>query len=102
MKLPTDNYRFGNDLPSMARALMQVLPTIAQQLNLVSEGRLAGSYNALTQPPAMGLYQAGDYIRNSTPAVLGAPGAQYVLKGWICVTGGEPGGWVEDRGVTGT
>jgi hypothetical protein len=102
MKLPTDNYRFGDDLPSTARALMQVLPTIAKQVNLVSEGRLAGSYNALAEPPVMGLYQVGDYIRNSAPLVLGTPGAQYVLKGWICVTGGEPGVWVEDRGVTGT
>ena len=28
-----------------------------------------------------GGYQAGDYVRNNAPAVLGAAGGQYVLKG---------------------
>ncbi|WP_370682264.1 hypothetical protein [Comamonas sp. GB3 AK4-5] len=102
MKLQTDNFRLGSDLPSLAKSLTQLLPRIAMQVNNVSEGRLVGSHNAQEVPPAMGLYQAGDYIRNSAPRVLGADGAQYVLKGWICVTSGEPGAWVEDRGVTGT
>ena len=38
----------------------------------------------------------------SAPQVLGAPGSQYVLRGWICTAGGEPGTWVQDRGATGT
>ena len=102
MRLQTDNLRLGNDLPSLLRALAQVLPAFAKQVNAVSEGRLSGSYNALTSSPTTGKYQAGDYIRNSAPSVLGTAGAQYVLKGWICVASGEPGTWVEDRGVTGT
>lgn len=102
MRLQTDNLRLGNDLPSLLRALAQILPSFAKQVNAVSEGRISGRYNALTAPPAIGKYQAGDYIPNSAPAVLGTAGAQYVLKGWICVGSGEPGTWAEDRGVTGT
>lgn len=102
MKLQTDNYRFGGDLAGLVRSLAMLLPVFAKQINAVSEGRLSGSYNALEFPPSTGLNQAGDYIRNSAPRVLGAVGAQYVVKGWICVTSGEPGEWVEDRGVTGT
>ncbi|KGH27015.1 hypothetical protein [Comamonas testosteroni] len=102
MKLQTDNLRLGNDLSSLLRALAQVLPDFAKQVNAVSEGRLSGSYNALTSPPTTGKHQAGDYIKNSAPEVLGTAGAQYVLKGWICVAGGEPGTWAEDRGMTGT
>lgn len=102
MRLQTDNHRLGEDLPALRRALAQLLPRIATQVNNVSEGRIAGSHNAAAQPPARGLYQAGDYIRNSAPQVLGAPGSQYVVKGWICTAGGEPGTWVQDRGATGT
>jgi hypothetical protein len=102
MRLPTDNYRLGADLPGLLKALVQLLPRIATQVNNVSEGRIVGSHNAVTQPPAQGLYQAGDYIRNSAPQVLGSPGSQYVVKGWICVVDGEPGTWVQDQGATGT
>lgn len=102
MRLQTDNLRLGSDLPSLFRALSQILPAFAKQVNAVSEGRISGRYNALTAPPATGKYQPGDYIPNSAPEVLGTPGTQYVLKGWICVAGGEPGTWAEDRGVTGT
>lgn len=102
MRLQTDNYRFGSDIPSLVKALTQIFPRFAMQLNNVSEGRIAGSHNATEAPPVAGLYQAGDYLRNSKPVVLGAAGGQYVLKGWVCVQSGEPGTWVEDRGVTGT
>lgn len=102
MRLQTDNYRFGSDFSSLVKALAQILPRFAMQLNNVSEGRIAGSHNAAEAPPATGLYQEGDYLRNSAPVVQGSAGGQYVLKGWICVRSGAPGVWVEDRGVTGT
>ncbi|WP_272970449.1 hypothetical protein [Comamonas terrigena] len=102
MRLQTDNYRFGSDLPALVKTLAQIFPRFAVQLNHLSEGRICGNHNAAEAPPSAGLYQAGDYVRNSAPAVLGAAGGQYVLKGWICVQSGEPGVWVEDRGVTGT
>jgi hypothetical protein len=102
MRLQTDNLRLGISLESMQRALQQVLPAIAKQVNAVSEGRIQGSHNAANAPPVSGVYLAGDYIKNKAPAVLGTAGSRYVVKGWICVTGGEPGTWVQDRGLTGT
>ena len=102
MKLPTDNLRLGSDLASLLKALSQLLPTFARQINKVSEGQISGAYNALTSAPVTGTYAQGDYIRNKATQVLGAAGSQYVVKGWICVDSGTPGTWVEDRGVTGT
>lgn len=102
MKLPTDNLRLGSDLASLLKALSQLLPNFARQINKVSEGQISGTYNALTSAPVSGTHAQGDYIRNKAPKVLGAAGSQYVVKGWICVDSGTPGTWVEDRGVTGT
>ena len=102
MRLQTDNYRFGGDAESLARSLAQVLPVVAKQVNAISEGRITGHHNAATSAPTTGLYQRGDYLRNSAPAVLGAAGSQYIVKGWVCITSGEPGTWVQDRGLTGT
>lgn len=102
MRLQTDNLRLGDSIASLLRSLHQVLPTMARQINLISEGRIGGRHNAVTSPPATGPYQLGDYIPNSAPEVLGTAGQQYVVKGWICVASGDPATWVEDRGLTGT
>lgn len=102
MRLQTDNLRLGTSLESMQRALQQVLPVIANQVNAVSEGRIQGSHNAADAPPVIGTSMAGDYVKNKAPAVLGTAGSRYVIKGWVCVAGGEPGTWVQDRGLTGT
>lgn len=102
MKLPTDNLRFGSSLSSLISSMAMLLPQITRQVNAVSEGRLSGTYNAMTAPPANGLWAQGDYIRNSAPQVLGPAGSKYLVRGWVCVVGGEPGTWVQDRGLTGT
>lgn len=102
MRLQTDNYRFGSDIDSLSKSLAQVLPGFAKQVNAVSEGRITGHHNAATSAPTTGLYQRGDYLRNSAPAVLGTAGSQYIVKGWVCITSGDPGTWVQDRGLTGT
>lgn len=101
MKLQTSGYVLGQSAESIALALSKILPRIAVQVNNASEGRISGAYNAVTQPPSAGLYAQGDYIRNSEPQELGSSGSKYVIKGWVCVAGGEPGTWVEDRGLTG-
>lgn len=102
MRLQTDQLHLGNDVASVIRALHQWLPNAARQVNAISEGRITGHHNALEAPPEVGMYTRGDYIRNKSPEVLGTAGNQYVIKGWVCVAGGEPGAWVQDRGLTGT
>jgi hypothetical protein len=101
MKLPTANYRLGIDAASIARALAQLLPQFAIQINNASEGQISGAYNALDSMPTSGAHAQGDYVRNRAPAETGTTGAKYVVKGWICTAGGTPGTWVEDRGITG-
>lgn len=81
--------------------LIDLLKRIAYQVNLVSEGSLAGTYNASTAAPTTGTWAKGDFIRNSNPSELGSAGSKYVVKGWICVTGGTPGTWVQSRTLTG-
>lgn len=101
MKLPTSGYRLGASVAEVTRNLGLLLGQFAIQVNAASEERIAGAYNALTAPPTKGLYAQGDYIRNSAPTELGAAGSKYVVRGWICTAGGEPGTWVQDRGLTG-
>lgn len=42
--------------------------------------------------------QQGEFVKNNSPALLGAPGSQYVLQGWEYI--GTT--WVERRTMTGT
>lgn len=74
---------------------------IAQQINMVSEGRLAGFYAATTAAPTTGTWAKGDELRNSAPAELGAASSKYVIRGWMCVAAGTPGTWVQQRFLTG-
>ena len=74
---------------------------IAQQVNGLSEGVIAASYNALTATPTSGTAAQGDYIKNRTPTELGAAGNKHVVLGFICVVSGSPGTWLQHRGLTG-
>ena len=74
---------------------------IARQVNSLSEGAIAASYNARTAAPTAGTYQQGDSIRNSAPTELGTALSKYVITGFLCVLSGTPGTWVELRSLTG-
>ncbi len=78
-----------------------VLKRICQQLNGLSEGRVANKHNALTAAPTTGTYKQGDFIANSTPATAGAPGSEYIITGWICTVSGTPGTFKDARVLTG-
>lgn len=54
-----------------------------------------------TTAPTTGLWTQGDFVWNSTPSELGTVGSKYILLGWSCVSGGEPGTWKEARALTG-
>lgn len=74
---------------------------IAKQVNGLSEGRISASHSALTAAPTGGTWAAGDFVRNSAPSEAGTAGSKYVNVGWVCVTGGSPGTWVQCRYLTG-
>ena len=66
---------------------------LAQQLNGLTEGRIAVVHNAYTAYPVAGKYEQGDFIRNSTPSVQGVIPCDYIILGWICTVAGTPGTW---------
>ena len=74
---------------------------IAQQVNAISEGRLAGFYTASTAAPTTGTWAKGDVVRNSAPTELGTALSKYVITQWICTASGTPGTWVQSRALTG-
>ena len=74
---------------------------IAQQVNGLSEGKIAASYQAITVAPTTGTYQQGDFVTNSAPTELGAAGSKYVILGFACVVAGTPGTWLQSRSLTG-
>ena len=82
-------------------ALLRELKEHAAQVNAVSEGRMAGTYNAQTAAPTTGTWAIGDYIKNSAPAEAGSAASKYVILGWVCTVSGTPGTWLQCRALTG-
>lgn len=89
--------RVGVNDPILQRELREH----ATQINLLSEGRIAGSYTALTAAPTTGDWMQGDKVANSAPTELGTAGSKYFVDGWTCVVSGTPGTWVQRRCLTG-
>lgn len=86
---------------NLNRRLNDLHRNIGQQVNALTEGRISAIYNASTAAPTAGSYVQGDFIRNSAPAEAGTAGSKYVKFGWVCVSSGTPGTWVECRFLTG-
>lgn len=92
-----------SDLPSLVRQLTDLHRQIGAQLNQLSEGQIQAVTNAATAAPtgAVVAYQQGDKVWHSAPVEAGAPGAKYVVVGFVCVASGSPGTWLEMRTLTG-
>lgn len=73
----------------------------ATLINLIADGRMAGTNNAATAAPTTGTHAQGDFVRNSAPTEAGSAGSKYVVFGFVCVAGGTPGTWVQVRTLTG-
>jgi len=74
---------------------------VAQQVNALSEGLITASYGALTAAPTSGTWMQGDFVKNRTPVEAGSAASKYVIFGWICVSPGTPGTWLQTRSLTG-
>jgi len=81
--------------------IAELMRDIANQVNFLSEGRIAAHYAATTAAPTTGTYTQGDFVKNSEPAELGTAASKYFIDGWVCVSSGTPGTWVEKRCLTG-
>lgn len=91
------------ELVSLVRQLTDLHRQIGAQLNQLSEGQIQAVTNAATAAPTGGVvaYQQGDKIWHSAPVEAGAPGAKYVIIGFVCVAAGSPGTWLQMRVLTG-
>lgn len=92
-QLPKDGDR------NLIRALITIFRLYTRAINDLSEGRIAARYNAVSTIPVTGEYAIGDFVMNSVPVELGAPGSKYVLDGWKCTV--APLTFVECRYLTG-
>jgi hypothetical protein len=82
----------------------QQLDEIVREFGTMLEAIVAGKASATsraTAPPTGGTWTAGDFVRNAAPVEAGTAASKYVITGWICVTSGTPGTWLECRALTG-
>ena len=84
-------------------SFIKILRDLAYQVNGLSEGTVAATYNAHTAAPTSSAmpFAQGDFIRNSLPTELGSGGSKYVILGFVCTVSGSPGTWVQARALTG-
>lgn len=101
MKL-NDNFQVPINAPQeISRFLYDVLRPMSKKVNGMAGGRFSDTDGVSSASPTAGMYAVGDFIRNSSPSELGSGGSKYVIFGWLCLTGGSPGTWVECRFLTG-
>jgi hypothetical protein len=79
----------------------EIVRNLDQQVNRLSEGRIDARHTASTAAPTTGTYAQGDIVWNSSPSELGSGGSKYVILGWLNVTAGSPGTFVQLRCLTG-
>ena len=86
---------------ALNRALVDQLRASNQKVNDLADGRFAARDLVASAVPTTGQYAKGDFVANSAPAELGSAGSRYVIEGWLCVTGGSPGTFLQKRFLTG-
>lgn len=81
----------------------EIIRAICQQIDSLSEGRIVANYQANSTAPVSVGGAVGDFIKDSSPTVLGTVGAQYIREGWVCTSADSSNAtWVEKRFMTGT
>jgi len=92
-----------NKTPRIAQdaILSRELAEHATLINLMTDGKLTGTNNAMPAAPTGEMYAQGDFVRNSLPTEIGAIGSKYVVLGFMCVLGGTPGTFLQCRALTG-
>ncbi|HNG01970.1 MAG TPA: hypothetical protein PLQ71_08835 [Nitrospira sp.] len=85
----------------LRKFLYDQLQAFARKVNGLSSGTFAAVDGVGTAAPTTGTWAVGDFIRNSSPSEAGAASSKFVVLGWVCVTAGTPGTWVDVRTLTG-
>lgn len=101
MKL-NENLQVPSEAPAwLRRFLYETLQAFARKINGLSSGTFAAVDGYATSAPTTGTWARGDYLRNSEPSEAGSASSKYVVLGFVCVTAGTPGAWLECRVLTG-
>jgi hypothetical protein len=84
----------------------QIIRSICQQVNILSEGRIEARYQSQVSSPVSVSAAVGDIVWDSNCTVTGsvAPGvaASYVRLGWVCTVESPTNAtWQEMRVLTG-
>jgi hypothetical protein len=87
-RLPEPPQEADEHLRLLYRELVDYLRAIHQQVNLISEGNIVGSYQAVTAEPTGRIMRIGDVVQNINPSETGTVGSKYTLAGWRCVVDG--------------
>lgn len=100
---PVDADTYMTDL---YRSLMDYLRDVEAQVNMISEGRISGYYQAQTAQPTGIVLSAGDFIPHSDPVQAGGgttADPNHVVLGWVCITDGTASAatTLEARALTG-
>lgn len=85
--------------PNFLSQLTTLYRQIATQVNMLTEGSIQAVTNATSTVPTTGVYQVGDFVKNSSPSELGSASSKYILTGWICTA--TPHTFKEARVLTG-
>lgn len=93
--------RFPADPKLMERKLTDLFVETNQQLNRLTEGSVSAVHNAASAAPTTGMFNVGDFVRNSVPVELGAAASKYVVLGFVCTVAGTPGTFLQCRTLTG-
>lgn len=105
-KIPSDLFLpdYDGNMAKWAKKIINKLnqnwAAMAKVLNSFMEGRVSQRFTD-TVMPTSGTWEKGDEVKNSNPIELGQDGKKYIVKGWLCISSGEPGLWVEMRFTTG-
>lgn len=93
----------GTYLRDFHREITEHTRLVENQVNSLSESRLAASYNAVTASPTGIVLAQGDVIPKAVRTEEGTAGAKYVITGWMAMVDGtaSAGSVVELRYLTG-
>lgn len=93
----------GQYLRGFHREITEHLRKVGNQINSLSESKLAATYNAITAAPTGLIMAKGDIVPKIDRAEEGTSGAKYVITGWMATVEGtsSAGSVVELRYLTG-
>lgn len=97
--LPTDPRLPTPENISQGRLVTRLYEILRNMANVINGSYMWDSQG--TSAPTTGTWSQGQMVKKTDTVEAGTAGSKYVITGWVCVTAGTPGTWVEMRTLTG-